>query len=63
MLINPHTYNDVYQHVSDVAHNHELKKHGLSDEIKKAVSELFQVGVTKPNAVLRPLWGKEHAIY
>jgi len=43
MLLMPHYCNDVYQHVSDTTHNHELKKPGLSQEIKEAVSELLDL--------------------
>jgi len=58
MLIIPHSCSDVSQHVSDASHNHELKQPGLPDDIKEAVSELFQVGVTKPNAILSALRAK-----
>jgi len=58
MLIMPHTCSDVYQHVSDGDHNHELTPTGLPDATKQAVSELFLLGVTKPNAILKALRAK-----
>jgi len=55
MLIIPHNTNEVFQYVTDAAHNHKIKECGLPEVTKAAVKKLFDVGVRKPNAVLKSL--------
>jgi hypothetical protein len=54
----PNTSLGVQIQQTQAEHNHEIKGTGIPQDIQNQIKELFAVGITKPNAILKALRGR-----